>query len=176
MVASDDSMTSKLNWDAARPGSLNQGLATSRIIASNSFSHSVQLSSHVRLFVIPWTAAWQASLPVTNSWSLLKLMSIKLVIPSNQLTRHWLFFPFLIRIGYLHNTEIINDVFSNLSIWKFSQQQRRHGLSPKPGSAVWPVYIFFNLLNFEKLFPPKVFNIRNHMFSKLWQFSSLFNS
>ena len=34
----------------------------------------------------PWTTAHQASLSITNSWSLLKLMSIKLVIPSNHLT------------------------------------------------------------------------------------------
>ena len=36
---------------------------------------SVQLLSHVQLFAAPWTAAHQASLPITNSWSLLKLMS-----------------------------------------------------------------------------------------------------
>ena len=46
---------------------------------------SVQLLSCVRLFVIPWTAARQASLSITNSWSLLKFMSIKLVMPSNHL-------------------------------------------------------------------------------------------
>ena len=46
---------------------------------------SVQLLSCVQLFVTPWTAAWQASLSITNSWSLLKLMSIELVIPSNHL-------------------------------------------------------------------------------------------
>ena len=46
---------------------------------------SVQLLSCVQLFVTPWTAACQASLSVTNSWSLLKLMSIKLVMPSNHL-------------------------------------------------------------------------------------------
>ena len=50
------------------------------------FSHySVQLLSHVWLFVIPWTAARQASLSMTNSQSLLKLMSIKSVMPSNYL-------------------------------------------------------------------------------------------
>ena len=37
---------------------------------------SVQLLNRVRLFKIPWTAARQASLSITNSWSLLKLMSI----------------------------------------------------------------------------------------------------
>ena len=46
---------------------------------------SVQLVSHVQLFATPWTAAWQPSLSITNSWSLLKLMSIKSVMPSNHL-------------------------------------------------------------------------------------------
>ena len=46
---------------------------------------SVQLLSHVRLFETPWTAACQASLSITNSQSLLKLMSIELVMPSNYL-------------------------------------------------------------------------------------------
>ena len=46
---------------------------------------SVQSLSCVWLFVTPWTAAWQASLSITNSWSLLKLMSIELVMPSNHL-------------------------------------------------------------------------------------------
>ena len=47
--------------------------------------NSVQSLSHVRLFATPWTAAHQASLSITNSWSLLKLMSIKSVMPSNHL-------------------------------------------------------------------------------------------
>ena len=46
---------------------------------------AVQLLSQVRLFVTPWTAACQASLSITKSWSLLKLMSIMSVVPSNQL-------------------------------------------------------------------------------------------
>ena len=45
----------------------------------------VQLFSHVRLFVTPWTAAHRASLSINSSQSLLKLMSIKLVMPSNHL-------------------------------------------------------------------------------------------
>ena len=40
----------------------------------------------VWLFVIPWTAACQASLSITNSWSLPKLMSIELVMPSKHLS------------------------------------------------------------------------------------------
>jgi len=46
---------------------------------------SVQLLSCVQLFATPWTAAHQASLSFTNSQSLLKLMSIDLVMPSNHL-------------------------------------------------------------------------------------------
>ena len=46
---------------------------------------SVQLLSCVRLFATPWTAAHQASLSITNSWSLLKLMSIESMMPSNHL-------------------------------------------------------------------------------------------
>ena len=46
---------------------------------------SVQSLSHVRLFATPWTAACQASLSITNSQSLLKLISIKLLMPSNHL-------------------------------------------------------------------------------------------
>ena len=44
---------------------------------------SVQSLSHVWLFAAPWTAVCQASLSITNSWSLLKLMSIESVMPSN---------------------------------------------------------------------------------------------
>ena len=47
---------------------------------------SVQSLSHVGLFATPWTVACQASLSITNSWSLLKFMSIELVVvPSNHL-------------------------------------------------------------------------------------------
>ena len=46
---------------------------------------SVQLLSRVWLFATPWTAAHQASLSIANSQSLLKLMSIELVMPSNHL-------------------------------------------------------------------------------------------
>ena len=46
---------------------------------------SVQSLSRVRLFATPWTTACQASMSITNFWSLLKLMSIELVMPSNHL-------------------------------------------------------------------------------------------
>ena len=58
-------------------------------------SQSVQSLSRVRVFVTPWTAARQASLSITNSRSLLKLMSIESVMPSSRLIlcRQLLFLP-----------------------------------------------------------------------------------
>ena len=89
-------------------------------IQSVQFS-SVQSLSHVRLFATPWTAACQASLSITNSQSLLKLMSIESVMPSSHLI---LCRPFLLSPSI--NPSI--RVFSNESIlhirwpnyWSFS--------------------------------------------------------
>ena len=61
-------------------------------ISEHQFS-SVQLLSRVRLFETPWTAAHQASLSITNSQSLLKLMSIESVMPSNHLILFGLYSP-----------------------------------------------------------------------------------
>ena len=49
------------------------------------WNQSVQSISHVWLFVTPWIAARQPSLSITNSWSLHKLMSIELLMPSSHL-------------------------------------------------------------------------------------------
>ena len=62
-------------WDRKESGMTEQ-------LSVHQFS-SVQSLSHVWLFATPWTAGRQASLSITNSWNLLKLMSIKLVMPSN---------------------------------------------------------------------------------------------
>ena len=82
---------------------------------------SVQLLSRVQLFATPWTAALQASLSITNSQRLLKLMSIESVMPSNHLIlcHHLLLLP--------SNFPIIK-IFSNESVlgirwpkyWSFS--------------------------------------------------------
>ena len=82
---------------------------------------SVQLLSHVWLFATPWTAAHQASLHMTNSQSLLKLMSIKSVILSNHLI---LCHPLLLQPSIFPSIR----VFSNESVlhirwpkyWSFS--------------------------------------------------------
>ena len=52
---------------------------------TNGFALVIQLLTHVQLFVTPWATEFQASLSFTISWSLLKLMSIESVMPSNHL-------------------------------------------------------------------------------------------
>ena len=82
---------------------------------------SVQLLSHVWLFATPWTAVCQASLSITSSQSLLKFMSIKLVMPSNHLI---LCHPLLLLPSIFPSIR----VFSNESVfcirwpkyWRFS--------------------------------------------------------
>ena len=82
---------------------------------------SVQLLSCVRLFVTPWTAVHQASLSITNSQSLLKLMSVESVMPSNHLI---LCCPLLLPLSIFPSIR----VFSNESVlhirwpkyWSFS--------------------------------------------------------
>ena len=79
------------------------------------FSHSVQL------FATPWITSRQAALSITNSWSLLKLMSIESVMPSNHLILHH---PLLLLLSILPSIR----VFSNESVlpirwskyWSFS--------------------------------------------------------
>ena len=60
-------------------------LATMHFVFLMTQFSSVQSLSRVRLFATPWIAARQASLSITNSWSSLKLTSIKLVMPSSHL-------------------------------------------------------------------------------------------
>ena len=69
---------------------------------------SVQLLSHVQLLVTPWTAALQASLSIANSQSLIKLISIESVVPSNHLNLCHPLFP-------LHSIFPSIPVFSNES-------------------------------------------------------------
>ena len=71
-------------WAASPPQFWPPAVHSKDKLEFSNFS-SVQSLSHVLLFVTPWTAAHQASLSITNSQSLLKLMSIELVMPSNHL-------------------------------------------------------------------------------------------
>ena len=67
---------------------------------------SIQLLSSVQLFATPWITARQASLSVTNSWSLLKFMSFELVMPSNHLV---LYCPLLLLPSFLPLPGSIRD-------------------------------------------------------------------
>ena len=73
----------KVKEESEKAG-LKFSIQKTKIMASGPIS-SVQELSCVRLFATPWAAACQASLSITNSQSLLKLMSIKSVMPSNHL-------------------------------------------------------------------------------------------
>ena len=74
------------HWRLTGRGFLLQGVSSSCLyLASAVLLVSVQSLRHVQLFVTPWTAARQASLSITNSRSLLKLMSIESVMPSSHL-------------------------------------------------------------------------------------------
>ena len=87
-----------------------------------SFS-SVQLFSHVLLSATPWTAARQASLSITNSQSLLRLMSIVLVMPTNHLILcHLLLLPPLIfpSIRVFSNESVLCIRCSKYWIFSFS--------------------------------------------------------
>ena len=77
---------------------------------------SVQLFSHGQLFATPWTAALQASLSITNSWSLLKLMSIESVMPSNHL-------------ALCHPLLLLPSIFPSISA--FSNESVLHIMWPK---------------------------------------------
>ena len=89
----------------------------------------VQSLSHVRLFATPWTTAHQSSLSITNSWSLLKLTSIKLVMPSNHLIlfRPLLFLPsifpsirvFSSEVGSLHHVGKVLELQHQSFQWIF---------------------------------------------------------
>ena len=80
---------------------------------------SVRSLSHVQLFVTPWTAAGQASLSITNSWSLRKLMSIALVMPSNHLIlcRPLLLLPSIFpSIRVFSNESVLNIMWPNIRV------------------------------------------------------------
>ena len=97
---------------------------------------SAQSLNHVWLFVTPWTAARQASLSITKSHSLLKLMSIELVMPSNHLI---LCHPLLLLPSIFPRVR----VFSKESVlcirwpkcWSFS-------FSISPSSEYWGIISF----------------------------------
>ena len=82
-----------------------------------SWFSSVQSLSHVRLFATPWSAAPQASLSITNSWSLPKPMSVESVMPSNHLI-------------LCHPLLLLPSIFPNIRVFQMSQ------LFPSGGQSI----------------------------------------
>ena len=91
------------------------------------FFSSVQSLSRVRLFATPWTAASQASLSITNSWSLLKLMSIESVMPSNHLI---LCRPLLFPPSIFPSIRVFSSVSSNQVATLFQLLELSFSISP----------------------------------------------
>ena len=103
-------------------------------MTSSSFKFSsLQSLSHVRLFATPWTAAHQASLSISNSWSLLKLMSIVSVMPPNHLI---LSCPLL----------LLPSIFPRIKVFSMSQFFPSDGQSIGVSVSVLP-------MNIQGLFP-----------------------
>ena len=97
------------------PGQVRYDLTTSVSVTLKLAYTLVQFFNSIQLFVTPWTAAHQASLSITNSRSLLKLMSIESLMPSNPLI---LYHPLLL----LPSAFLSIRVFSNESVLWISGQ------------------------------------------------------
>ena len=108
-------------WDVRRNITKKVFLTWFHVVLWFQFS-SVQSLSRVQLFVIPWTAACQASLSITKSQTLLKLMSIESVMPSNHLI---LWHPLL----------LLPSIFPSIRV--FSKESVL--------CIIWPKYWSFNL-------------------------------
>ena len=90
----------KIWWSKFKPTS---GTFWISMIHTAQFS-SVKSLSHVWLFVTPWTAASQASLSITNSWSLLKLMSVELM-------------KLFIHLSLCHPLLLLPSIFSSIKVF-----------------------------------------------------------
>ena len=96
--------------------------------SNKSIISSVQSLSRVWLFATPWTAACQASLSITNSRSLLKLISIESVIPSNHLILH-------------HPLLLLPSIFPSIGSFQINQFSASGSQSIGPSASVLPMNI-----------------------------------
>ena len=87
------------------------------------YTHQFRSLSCVWFFVTPWTATRKASLSITNSWSLLRLMSIDLVMPSNHLI-------------LCHPLLLLPSIISNIRIFSVSQFFASGGQSTGASASV----------------------------------------
>ena len=115
-------------------------LSATSAVPNMSWLNVVQSLSCVRLFATPWTAAHQASLSITNTWSSLELMSIESVMPSNHLVVcHPLLLP---------------STFPSIRV--FSNESVLHNMWPKYWSFSFSVSLsndYSGLISFSLTFP-----------------------
>ena len=130
------------------------------------FISTYQFSSVIQsfwLFVTPWTIARQASQSITNSWSLLKLMSIKSVMPSNHIT---LCYPLLLLPLILSSIR----VFSNESVlhirwpkyWSFSFNISPTNEHQDWSPLGWTGWISLQFKGLSRVFPNTI--VQKHQF------------
>ena len=88
------------------------------------WSSSVQPLIHVQLSVTPWTAAGQSFLCITNSWSLLKFMSVESVMPSSHFVpcRPLLLLPFFPSIRVFSKESVLHIRWSNYLEFQLQRQ------------------------------------------------------
>ena len=107
------------------------------LLVSVSLFHSVQSLSRVQLFATPWITARQASLSITNSQSLPKLMSIESVMPSNHLI-------------LCHPLLLLSSIFPSIRV--FSNESVLHPRWPKYWSfsfSINPSNVYSGLISFR---------------------------
>ena len=154
-------------WRKGNPLTLLVGMQTSTATVENSMEipsdSSVQSLSRVQLFAIPLIATRQASLSITDSWSLLKLMSIESVMPSSHLILccHLLLLPSIFPSIRVFTKESAPHIRWP-KYWSFS-----FSISP---SNEYPRLIFFRISCFDLLTlqgPLRVFSsttVQKHQF------------
>ena len=119
-------------WEEGRGSDVETLKCQPNVVGSSVQFSSVQSLSCVQLFETPWTAAHKTSLSITNSRSLLKLMSIESVMPSNHLILCHL-------LLLLHSIFPSIRVFSSESALHISWLSIRDFLGPsKSRVALWP--------------------------------------
>ena len=124
-------------WGHSEEVPISKSGRESLVSSVSQFSQSVQLLSRVRLFVTPWTVAHQASPSITNPQSLLKLMFIESLMPSNHLTLHR---PLL----------LLPSIFPSIRV--FSKQSALHIRWPKYWSfsfSISPSNEYSGLISFR---------------------------
>ena len=110
-------------WESCIAGRIFTLWTTREALFNMESVSSVQSLSHVQLFAAPWTATCEASLSITNSQSLLKLMSIESVMPSNHLI---LCYPLLLLPSIFASIRVFSRVSSLQQVARVLEFQLQH--------------------------------------------------